>query len=94
MVIHYEPAHVVTPGCVEEILELYPEEKVFRLDVIILPAELKQRLPFSAILGKELVDIYHYLRAATSAPVNQLSEFHSTMLPSRSDRHSAAFSMK
>ena len=82
---------------VEEIFELDAEEKIFGLDVIILPAELKQRFLPDSILDRNTVrpggqgsDI----SPLTSSPVNQFPELHTTMLPSKSDRHSAAFSMK
>ena len=42
-IVGYLPAHVVTPGRVEEVLELDPEQKIFGLDIVILPAELEQR---------------------------------------------------
>ena len=39
---------------VEEIFELDAEEKIFRLDVIILPTELKQRFLLDFILKSKI----------------------------------------
>ena len=40
---------------VEEIFELDAEEKIFGLDVIILPAELKQRFLLDSILQRNII---------------------------------------
>ena len=40
---------------VEEIFELDAEEKIFGLDVIILPAELKQRFLPDSVLDRKTV---------------------------------------
>ena len=89
-------AHLVgAPGCVEPVFKLLPEKIILRLDVIPVSTELKQGLDDSLALedASKVQQDCTKTPQLTVGPSVHSSCFQETMFPTRSDRHSAAFSM-